>query len=122
MWRPPQRWCGIAALTLAACGVGGVEGEGPRIDSIEPAAAAAGATVILGGVRFCGDDAADVQADGSCTAPPAGVVIMGGARATVSMWTDRAIAVVVPAVGPGEVEVTVTRDEAMSNVFSFTVQ
>ncbi len=97
--------------------------DGPRVDDLEPGAAARGASVVLYGAGFCGGGA---SVDGRCEPLPSGAVDFGLsppiARAELRSWRDGAIDVLVPAsVDIGATTVYVTVDGRSSNGVSFEV-
>jgi len=127
-WRHGRSARAAAALALAAAALGcGGDGEGPVIDDILPAAAAAGATVEIIGDRFCGDPDDSADGDGMCVDNVAAVVNFGAgeqvARAQISSYRHNSISVAVPStVTPGATVVVVIRDGVPSNSFDFEIQ
>jgi hypothetical protein len=92
------------AILLAANGVT----PAPTITSLSPNSGAAGSSVTISGTHFG-------ASQGSST------VNFGGSLAVVSSWSDTSIAVKVPSLAAGPVNVTVSVGGASSNPASFTV-
>lgn len=112
------------AVLLVVCACGEDVGTGPHIDMLAPPSAAAGATLEVLGVNFCGADMM-VADDTRCPQSINGFVSIGTApgilRATVVDWRSTRITVTVPSVDPGVTSVVVTVDGVQSNAVDFTV-
>jgi hypothetical protein len=118
----------VLACALASCGDDGDEGSGPVIYDIAPAAAAPGALVEILGKRFCGDGPDAAADDGTCAAPPAGVISFGAGDEAVralgiQSWRHERIEVTVPGTAqPGATIVVVTVNGVASNEHPFEVE
>jgi len=102
---------------LAAFVVAGCAGAGsPTIDSVTPASARRGESVIVHGAGFCVPD---------CAGSPNGAVDFGLdplVRASVLTWDATAIQVAVPqTVDVGPTEIVVTVNDRSSNAVDFEV-
>jgi uncharacterized protein (TIGR03437 family) len=108
----------LALLVLAACDPGG----GARLDSVNPAAASAGARVLVTGSGLCGRA---LDADGlACTDSLVGRVFVGAeppqVSATVTAWSDQDLEFVVPQSAPvGATDIVVVVDGRASNALAF---
>jgi hypothetical protein len=103
-----------AALAIAGC----ADDRGPRLSSVEPAAAPPGAQVVITGERLCGDT-------GDC-ATAAGEIDIGlsppTVRATVIAYEDTTATIAIPtAVAIGPTAIVVIVNERASNALDFDV-
>lgn len=104
----------IAVGTLATLGC--ATDDGPRLASVTPSSAAAGATVALAGSRLCGGD--------SCANAPATIALgidPPMVTAAVVSYGDMAASFIVPPVAAGATAIIVTVGDDSSNALPFTV-
>ena len=109
---------GAAALAVASALAACTDDAGPRLATVEPAAARHDAMVVLGGSRLCGPE-------GDC-ATAAGEVALGRnppmVRAVVVDYSDTEARIVVPSLAPiGKTVVIAIVDERSSNAIDFEV-
>ncbi len=102
------------AVVLASCASDG----GPRLDSVEPAAASRGGVVTISGSRLCGTS-------GDCT-NAAGEVLIGltlpAIQALVQSYADTSVQIMIPQIAPlGPTELVVTVNDHTSNALPFEV-
>lgn len=112
---PPRSGAVAVALALLA-GPACADDGGPRLESAQPAAARANASVRLVGRRLCGGDCATA----------AGEVVIGldlpAIRAVITAYSDdEAMIVIPPAAKVGDSALVVTVDERSSNALAFEV-
>jgi hypothetical protein len=109
----------IRALLLVLVAASGCADDGgPRLDAVDPGAAARNATVTLTGQRLCGP-AADC-------AHAAGAILLGlsppQVHINVVSYTDTSVQAVIPSLATvGRTDLIATVDDRSSNALSFEV-
>jgi len=104
---------GAALLVFCAC----ADDHGPRLESATPAAASAGAIVIITGTRLCGESADCETAGGAIR-----IGLDNPVQAMIIGYTDTAAQLRIPSIAPiGETVFVATVNERASNALDFEV-
>ena len=111
----------VGLLISASC-VSGDDIPPPTLSGALPSHASPGDSVELSGSNFCQQVSNPNPDDPNLDCSPAGGQILFGSFATsASTWTDSTVMIEVPAVNPGDVDVTVTVGGRTTNSITFTV-
>jgi len=106
------------ALLLVVVAASCADDGGPRLDAVEPAAAARNAMVTVTGERLCGARADCARAGGAILiglSPPQ-------VAASIVMYDETTAAIVLPPITPlGATHLIATVDDRSSNALSFEV-